>query len=238
MTTLRTAKRFVFPLLGIWVLLYCSFSLVKPPLLDGSDALSAEIAREMLTGGHWLTPFANGIVYPHHPPLLYWTIAVSFGIFNVSDWAARLPVAIAILGLCIATFSLARRIFHSPTAAFYAVLSLLTSYGVFLFGHLLIRDIFLCLWTTLALNFFWRSLTQQKRLLESALGFGACCALGVLTQGLAGLVLPVVIAVVYLAFTHRLGHLLRWHPIAIVGIFLVLYLPGTSPRATPSVSRI
>ncbi|HVT97164.1 MAG TPA: glycosyltransferase family 39 protein [Acidobacteriaceae bacterium] len=225
MTTLRTAKRFVFPLLGIWVLLYGSFSLFKPPLLDGSDALSAEIAREMLTGGHWLTPFANGIVYPHHPPLLYWTVAVSFGIFNVSDWAARLPVAIAILGLCIATFSLGRRIFHSPAAAFYAVLTLLTSYGVFLFGHLLIRDVFLCLWTTLALNFFWRSLTQQKRLLESALGFATCCALGVLTQGLSGLLLPLIIAVLYLAFTHNLGHLRRWHPIPAILTFLVLYLP-------------
>jgi 4-amino-4-deoxy-L-arabinose transferase-like glycosyltransferase len=225
MTTLRTAKRFVFPLLGIWVLLYCSFSLFKPPLLDGSDALSAEIAREMLTGGHWLTPFANGIVYPHHPPLLYWTVAVSFGLFDVSDWAARLPVAIAILGLSIATFSLGRRIFHSPAAAFYAVLSLLTSYGVFLFGHLLIRDVFLCLWTTLALNFFWRSLSQQKRLLESSLGFAACCALGVLTEGLSGLVLPLAIAVLYLAFTHNLGHLRRWHPIPAILIFLVLYLP-------------
>ena len=225
MTTLRTAKRFVFPLLGLWVLLYCSFSLFKPPLLDGSDALSAEIAREMLTGGHWLTPYANGIVYPHHPPFLYWTIAVSFALFHVSDWAARLPVAIATLGLFVATFSLGRRIFHSPAAAFYAVLSLLTSYGIFLFGHLLIRDIFLCLWTTLALNFFWRSLSQQKRLLESSLGFAACCALGVLTQGLPGLVLPLAIAVLYLAFTHRLGHLLRWYPIPAILVFLALYLP-------------
>ena len=78
--------------------------MVKPPLLDGADALSAEIAREMITAGHWLTPFANGIRYPHHPPLLYWTIAVSFGIFDVSDWAARLPVALATLALFITTF--------------------------------------------------------------------------------------------------------------------------------------
>jgi 4-amino-4-deoxy-L-arabinose transferase-like glycosyltransferase len=225
MTSLRTAKRFVFPLVGLWVLLYCSFSLFKPPLLDGSDALSAEIAREMLTGHHWLTPHANGILYPHHQPLLYWAIALSFSLFNVSDWAARLPMALATLGLFIATFSLARRIFHSPAAAFYAVLSLLTSYGVFLFGHLLIRDVFLCLWITLALNFFWRSLTQEKHLLASALGFGACCALGVLTQGLPGLLLPLAIAVIYLGFTHRLGHLLRWHPVAAILVFLALYLP-------------
>jgi 4-amino-4-deoxy-L-arabinose transferase-like glycosyltransferase len=225
MTTLRTAKRFVFPLLGLWVLLYASFSFVKPPLLDGSDALSAEIAREMLTGGHWLTPFANGIRYPHHPPFLYWTVAVSFGLFDISDWAARVPVAVATLGLFIATFSLGRRIFLSPTAAFYAALCLLTSYGVFLFGHLLLPDVFLCLFATLALNFFWRSHTQEKRHLQSALGFAACCALGVLTQGFAGLVLPTVIAVLYLLATGRIRRLLHWHLIPATLVFLALYLP-------------
>jgi len=225
MTSLRTAKRFIFPLLGLWVLLYASFSMVKPPLLDGADALSAEIAREMITSGHWLNPLANGIRYPHHPPLLYWTIAVSFGIFDVRDWAARLPVALATLALFITTFSLGRRLFRSPAAGFYAALALITSYGVFLFGHLLIRDVFLCLWTTLALNLFFRSLTQEKHRLESSLGFAACCALGVLTQGLAGLLLPILIVFLYLLFTRNLHHLLRWHPIPSILLFLVLYLP-------------
>ncbi len=225
MTSLRTAKRFIFPLLGLWFLLYASFSMVKPPLLDGADALSAEIAREMITAGHWLTPFANGILYPHHPPLLYWTIAISFGIFDVSDWAARLPVVLATLALFITTFSLGRRLFHSPAAGFYAALALVTSYGVFLFGHLLIRDVFLCLWTTLALNLFFRSLTQERHRLESSLGFAACCALGVLTQGLAGLLLPILVVFFYLLCTRNLRHLLRWHPIPAIVLFLVLYLP-------------
>lgn len=225
MTTLRTAKRFVFPLIGLWVLLYASFSMVRPPLLDGDDALSAEIAREMLTANHWVTPLANGIRYAHHPPLLYWTIAASFRIFGVSDWAARLPVAVATLFLFIATFSLGRRLFHSPAAAFYAALALITSYGVFLFGHLLLRDVFLCLWTTLAVNFFFRSLSQQKHRLGTALGFAACCALGVLTQGFAGVVFPLVIAVIYLQATRNLGHFARWYPIPAILLFVAMVLP-------------
>jgi 4-amino-4-deoxy-L-arabinose transferase-like glycosyltransferase len=225
MTSLRTAKRFVFPLLGLWVLLYASFSMIKPPLLDGTDALSAEIAREMLTGGHWITPYANGIRYPHHPPLLYWTTAVSFGLFNISDWAARLPVTWATLALFIATFSLGRRLFHSPAAAFYATLALITSYGVFLFGHFLLRDVFLCLWTTLALNLLFRSLTQEKHRLETAIGFAVCCALGVLTQGFAGVVLPLTIAFLYLLSTGNLRHFLRWHPIPAILAFFAIFLP-------------
>jgi 4-amino-4-deoxy-L-arabinose transferase-like glycosyltransferase len=225
MTTLRSAKRFVFPLIGLWVLLYASFSMVRPPLLDGDDALSAEIAREMLTANHWITPLANGIRYAHHPPLLYWTIAVSFRIFGVSDWAARLPVALATLCLFIAAFSLGRRLFRSPAAAFYSALALMTSYGVFLFGHLLLRDVFLCLWTTLAVNFFFRSLSQEKHRLGTALGFAACCALGVLTQGFAGVVFPLVIAIIYLQATRNLGHLARWYPIPAILLFIAMVLP-------------
>ncbi len=225
MTSLRTAKRFVFPLIGLWVLLYASFSMVRPPLLDGSDALSAEIAREMLTGGHWITPYANGVLYPQRAPLLYWTVATSFSFFGVSDWAARLPMALATLCLFIATFSLGRRIFRSPAAAFYAALALMTSYGVFLFGHLLERDVFLCLWTTLAINFFWRSLSQEKHRLGTALGFAACCALGVLTEGIAGVVFPVAIMVLYLLGTGRANHLLRWYPIPAMALFLAMVLP-------------
>lgn len=225
MTSLRTAKRFVFPLIGLWVLLYASFSMVRPPLLDGPDALNAEIAREMLTGSHWIIPWANGIRYAHHPPLLYWTIAASFGIFGVSDWAARLPIALATLCLFIATFSLGRRLFRSQTAAFYSALTLITSYGVFLFGHLLLRDVFLCLWTTLAINFFYRSLRQEKHRLGTALGFAACCALGALTQGIAGIIFPLAVMLLFLLGTGRAGHLLRWYPIPAVLLFLAMVLP-------------
>lgn len=225
MTSLRTAKRFVFPLLGLWALLYASVTLVQPPLLDGQDALSAEIAREMLTGGHWITPYVNGIPYAQHPPLLYWTVAASFRIFGVSDWAARLPLALATLFLFIATFSLGRRLYHAANAAFYSALALITAYGVFLFGHLLLRDVLLCLWTTMAINFFVRSLGQEKHRLESALGFAACCALGVLTEGLAGVIFPVVIVMLYLIGARRVNHILRWHTIPAVLLFLAIVLP-------------
>lgn len=225
MTSLRTAKRYVFPLLGLWVLLYASFSMVRPPLLDGDDALNAEIAREMATTGNWITPYANGIRYAQHPPLLYWTVATSFRIFGVSDWAARLPVVLAMLFLFVATFSFGRRLFCSKTAAFYSALALITSYGAFLFGHLLLRDVFLCLWTTMALNFFWRSLTQERHKLGTALGFGACCALGVLTQGIAGVVFPVVTALIYLAIARNLRHVIRWNVIPAVLLFFAMIVP-------------
>jgi 4-amino-4-deoxy-L-arabinose transferase-like glycosyltransferase len=225
MNSLRTAKRFVFPLLGLWVLLYASFSLLKPPLLDGTDSVQAEAAREMAINGDWVTPHVDGVRYLAVSPLLTWSTAASFKLFGVADWAARLPLALYALALFILTLTLGARLFLTPVAGFYAALILLTSIGMFLFAHLLYPQILSTLWITLAVYFFWRSLHHKHASVETALGFAIACALGCLSQGLIGIIVPVAIVVVFLAITHNLAHLLRWHPLIGVLVFLVIVLP-------------
>lgn len=156
MNSLRTAKRFVFPLLGLWVLLYASFSLIKPPLIDGPDAVNAEAAREMAVTGDWVIPHINGVRSPQTPPLLIWATAACFRVFGVSDHTARIPLALAVLALFALTLTLGSRLFLTPVAGFYAALILVTSCGIFLFGHLLFPVVLLTLWLTLAVYFFWR----------------------------------------------------------------------------------
>jgi len=225
MNSLRTAKRFLFPLLGLWVLLYASFSLVKPPLLDGTDSIQAEAAREMAVHGDWITPHVDGVRSLAVSPLLTWSTAASFKLFGVADWAARLPLAFYALALFILTLALGSRLFLTPVAGFYAALILLTSEGIFLFAHLLYPQILSTLWLTLALYFFWRSLRHEHASRGTAVGFAVACGLGVLSQGLAGLVLPVVIVLLFLAITRNLRHLLRWHPALGVLVFLLIVLP-------------
>ncbi|MFT4114870.1 ArnT family glycosyltransferase, partial [Silvibacterium sp.] len=116
MNSLRTAKRFVFPLLGLWILLYASFSLLKPPLLDGPDSLQAEAAREMSVTGDWITPHLDGVRSFAVAPLPTWLIAASFRLFGVTDWAARLPMAFAALGLFLLALALASRMCLTPVA--------------------------------------------------------------------------------------------------------------------------
>ena len=223
MNSLRTAKRFVFPLLGLWALLYATFSLVKPPLLDGPDAVHAEAAREMALNGDWVTPHVNGVRSPQTPPLLVWITAASFRLFGVSDWAARLPLAFCALAFFAITLALGSRLFLTPVAGFYAALILLTSFGIFLFTHLLYPVLLLTLWITLAMYFFWRSLRVASR--QTAVGFAAACALGFLSMGLAGVVLPVGIVVLFLFFTQNLRHLAKWHPAIGVVAFLLITAP-------------
>jgi 4-amino-4-deoxy-L-arabinose transferase-like glycosyltransferase len=225
MNSLRSAKRFVFPLLGLWVLLYASFSLFTPPLLDGRDASQAEAAREMAVHGDWITPHVNGVRTLGASPLLTWSVAAWFKLFGVSDWGARLVMALFGMGLLIAVMALGTRLFVTPTAGFYAALILLTSEGTFLFAHLLYPEILASLWLSLAMYFFWRSLRHEHASIGTAIGFGAMCALGALSQGVMGALVPVLVVALFLAFTRNLRHLLRWHPVVLILVFLVIALP-------------
>lgn len=217
-------KRFLFPIFGLWVLLYGSFALVRPPLLDDADALHAEAAREILHTNDWVTLHVDGVRYLAKAPLLCWSIAASFRIFGVHDWAARLPLALYALALFFAIFALGRLLFRSSQAGFYAAISLLTASGIFGFTRILMPDAMLCLWLTLAIYFFWKSLGEEPSL-KTAAGFAVCCALAVLTQGLIGVFFPVVIVVLYLFFIRNLRHLLRWHPAIGILTFIVIAAP-------------
>ena len=74
--------------------------IVSPPsLMDDSDAVLAQAARTMLSSGDWVTARLDGVAYLEKPPLYYWPMTISYMIFGVHDWAARIPVALAAIGL-------------------------------------------------------------------------------------------------------------------------------------------
>src|SRR6202000_3413787 len=91
--------------------------------------------------------------------------------------------------------------------------------------RILLPDVIVCLWITLAIFFFWKSLEEETPSLVSACGFAACCALGVLAKGLIGVIFPVAIAGIYLFFTRSLRHILRWHPAIGTLVFLLIAAP-------------
>jgi 4-amino-4-deoxy-L-arabinose transferase-like glycosyltransferase len=74
--------------------------MVSPPsLMDDVDAVQAQIARNMLSSGDWVTARIDGVSYLEKAPLIYWLMAISYKIFGPYDWAARIPVVLAALAL-------------------------------------------------------------------------------------------------------------------------------------------
>src|SRR5580698_1632577 len=70
--------------------------MVSPPsLMDDVDAVQAQISVNMLNSGDWVTARLDGVAYLEKAPLIYWAMALSYEIFGVHDWAARIPVALS-----------------------------------------------------------------------------------------------------------------------------------------------
>src|SRR5580704_10000475 len=66
--------------------------MISPPsLMDDVDAVQAQIARNMIVSGDWVTARLDGVIYLEKAPLVHWAMAVGYRIFGVHDWVARIP---------------------------------------------------------------------------------------------------------------------------------------------------
>ena len=115
----------------------------------------------MLASGDWVTARLDGVPYLEKPPLIYWTIALSYKIFGVHDWAARIPIALSALALCWLTAAFGVWAF-GKRAGFYAGLCMATCVGLFLFTRILIPDVMLTFTIALAMWAFLRALDEEE----------------------------------------------------------------------------
>jgi 4-amino-4-deoxy-L-arabinose transferase-like glycosyltransferase len=198
--------------------------IVSPPsLMDDVDAVQAQIARTMLESGDWVTARLDGVAYLEKSPLKYWMMAVSFAIFGVHDWAARLPLALSVLALCWLTYrfgvwALGRE------AGFYAGLALSTCVGLFLFTRVQIPDATLTLSVTLALYSLARALDdEESRPAMWAYVMWAAIGTGLLLKGLIAALFPAGAGLLYLFFAR--GDWRRLRPFTGAALLLAIAAP-------------
>ncbi len=203
--------------------------IVSPPsLMDDVDAVQAQMARNMVQSGDWVTPHLDGVVYLEKAPLKTWMTAVCYLIFGVHDWVARLPIALAAILLAWVVVRFGCWAF-SPRAGFYAGLVTATSIGLFLFTRIVIPDVIVTLAVTLALWSFLRALDENEaRPRLWAYVLAASLAAGVLLKGLIGVVFPLGAGFFYLLLTRQLFSLRAWrrlYPLTSFLIFLAIAAP-------------
>ena len=172
--------------------------------MDDADAVEAQIARNMLTSGDWVTARLDGVKYLEKSPLINWTMAVSFAIFGVHDWAARIPVALSAMGLCWLTAAFGVWAF-GRRAGFYAGLVLATCIGLFLFTRVLIPDVMLTLSVALAMWAFLRALDEEEKHPRFwAMVLAASLGVGLMLKSTVGVLFPVAAGIIYLFLTKQL----------------------------------
>lgn len=86
------------------------------------EAIRSLVAREMQWSGNYIAPTMHGDAYLNKPPLWNWLLAVSFILHGeASEWAARLPTVICLLGFAATTYFFSRRHFSRYLAIIHAL---------------------------------------------------------------------------------------------------------------------
>ncbi|MBK9956524.1 MAG: glycosyltransferase family 39 protein [Rhodocyclaceae bacterium] len=154
-------------------------------LVKSDEGRYAEIPREMVASGDWLTPRLNGIKYFEKPPLQYWATATAFELFGQHDWTARLwPALTGFLGILLAWFA-GRRLFGAE-AGLLAAVTLASSLLYLGIGHFNSLDMGLTFFLEAAVFGFLLAQSGERRWMLAA---WAALALAVLTKGIVALVL-------------------------------------------------
>jgi 4-amino-4-deoxy-L-arabinose transferase-like glycosyltransferase len=203
--------------------------IISPPsLMDDVDAVQAQIARNMLTSGDWVTARLDGVPYLEKSPLLYWAIAVTYKVFGVHDWAARIPVALSAMGLCWLTAAFGIWAF-GRRAGFYAGLIVATCIGLFLFTRVLIPDVMLTLTIALAIWAFLRALdADEPRPRWWAFVLAASLGVGLLLKSTVALLFPAAGGAIYLFLTRQFFSARTWkrlHPFSGLAVILLIAAP-------------
>lgn len=164
------------------------------PLFDVDEGAFSEATREMFERGDFLSTYLNGEHRFDKPILVYWLQAIGFLLFGATEWAFRLPSAVAAAAWCYATWYFARERF-GPDTALAALAIAATAIGPFAIGRAATADALLNLLLALALFDAWRHLESGRRapLLRSFVWIG----LGALTKGPIALIVPGTVSFLY-----------------------------------------
>lgn len=167
-------------LIPLWLLLTLSIFFRTPTPIDETRYLT--VAWEMWLRQDFLVPYLNGATYSHKPPLLFWLINLSWGMFGVSEWAARIVGPLCALLNLYMTRMLAKQLWpDEPKVALLAPWVLIATLLWTLFATGTMFDILLSNCVLLGiLGLVW--VRQDKE----ALGWGSfalAIGLGVLAKG-------------------------------------------------------
>ncbi|MBE9178404.1 glycosyltransferase family 39 protein [Oculatella sp. LEGE 06141] len=220
-------------------------------LVDETEPLFAEAARQMTVTGDWITPYFNGTTRFDKPPLVYWLMAIGYQTIGVNEWAARLPSALAAIALTAMGFY-TLRYFGFPTpaaaqaveldenstrqqqqqrwlAAWIGAALIALNPQTIVWGRTGVSDMLLSGCMGGALFAFFCGYAQPHQRQQQTrwyLAFYGLSALAVLTKGPVGIILPVLVIGTFLLYVGNLRPVLaEMYPLRGGLLFLAITLP-------------
>jgi 4-amino-4-deoxy-L-arabinose transferase-like glycosyltransferase len=206
-----------------------------PGLVDPSDARYTVIAEYMVRSGDWISikAFESGKLVPYwsKPPLMFWMMAISQGIFGFSAWAARFPSFLATFGTALLILYFSKKHITESVAVFASTL-FLSSALIFAFSGAAMLDPLLTFFVTATIMQFYELLftgSSKVFLLKIPIHrwniIGILCALGFLTKGPLALFFPVITVLVWLLFTKQIHILFSSVIVSATLLFFIIVAP-------------
>ena len=147
---------------GIWSL----------PLLDPYEAQAAHDTVVEMGHSSWSdnsTLSSENTLLQALPPLSHWWMDLSFKLFGIYEYSARIHSALSSWALALLLFDFARKLGLTNKLAFLAGAGWLTTIQVFAQSRLALPDMPFVLFATLALLVIYKLLTSQGSLIQLAL---------------------------------------------------------------------
>nr|WP_321403362.1 phospholipid carrier-dependent glycosyltransferase [uncultured Desulfobacter sp.] len=220
---MSNTNKFTVLLLVAFFLLAYILPLGVRDLVVPDETRYAEVPREMIAGGDWITPHINGLRYFEKPAMGYWVHALSLKAFGENNFAVRFPSALSVGLSAVLIFLLMRQAGRREDEedGFYALLApliFLSCFEVFGVGNTAVLDSLFSFFLTATIGVFFLASeavpgsTREKVLL---LVSGVFCGFAFLTKGFLALAVPVVSLAPYLIWERRYKDLFRmsWLPI-------------------------
>src|SRR5215831_5476404 len=207
---------------AIWLL-----TLGNRALMDPDEGRYAEIPREMIASGDWLSPHLNDLKYFEKPPLQYWATAVVYEVFGVGEFTSRLWCGLTgLLGVVFAGWA-GSKLFGKDTGLIASAL-LGCSFFWVIQSHINTLDMSLAFFLEVAiLSFLLAQQAPLKSKVERNWMWIAwiAAALGVLTKGPIAAVLPALALVIYSLVVRDFAVWPRLHIVSGLAWFFAIAAP-------------
>ncbi|MBE9189358.1 glycosyltransferase family 39 protein [Gloeocapsopsis crepidinum LEGE 06123] len=252
----RSIRAWIVSIAWLLVIGWLAFfwNLGSTGLVDETEPLFAEAARQMTVTGDYITPYFNEETRFDKPPLVYWLMAIAYSTIGVNEWAARLPSAFSAFALvCLGFYTLlffgvgssdsdtrsTLREGQSPTpltprsffcAGLGAALIALNPETI-AWARIGVSDMLLtgCMCSALLCFFLGYAQPLKPQQVRWYLAFYVLAALAILAKGPVGIVLPGIIIGLFLLYVGKLGEVLRemrilWGSLLILAIAIPWYI--------------
>jgi 4-amino-4-deoxy-L-arabinose transferase-like glycosyltransferase len=213
-------------ILGVLIFFSCYYGIASYAILDMNEGLYAEVAREMIVNKHFIIPYLNDVPYLEKPPLLYWLLALSYHIFGINEFAARVVPGTFMALSCLCVFFVGQKLQVSRTGFITAVI-LLSSFVFVLIGRVVFFDMVLTFFISASLFAFYLFTQRIDKSRYSWLYLSYIfLGLAILTKGFLALILAPIIMIVFLFLikAERSEYTALLNKKALI-LFLIIVLP-------------